>query len=292
VILLPPRKAVAVADALAATDARRLFIADCYAEACETWMPVPWGWRTERGGQSIVNIDHHAEDPRFYCHISSGCMAIDYVREHGPLADCEPVLINHTDCDSIVTAAILRGLVPPAPEFAHAVLAADHTGSADPIADLLQPLEPLRDFELGLRNLLRLLAGERIDPVADELRQKRLAERRVVNEMVAQGQFKRMGRVAAAALAPGEKLPGEFLPAALPEAWLIVLGIPMDNGLWETKIRLGLAAPAGGTLFSLGVPAFEPKFGGRWNAGSTKRSGGSAQDPVELAGRIAGALGV
>ena len=57
--------------------------------------------------------------------------------------------------------------------------------------------------------------------------------------------------------------------------------------LWETKIRLGLAAPDGSSLFALGVLTAEPTFGGRWNAGSTKRAGGSRVTPREAALRLA-----
>jgi hypothetical protein len=76
---------------------------------------------------------------------------------------------------------------------------------------------------------------------------------------------------------------GEFLPRLLPNAAAILSASPMENGRWETKVRLGMAARVGQTLYSLGVRGFEPNFRGRWNAGSTKRSGGSTVEPLLLA---------
>jgi hypothetical protein len=64
----------------------------------------------------------------------------------------------------------------------------------------------------------------------------------------------------------------------------------VDDGGLETKVRLGRAAGSGETLYSLGIHRWEPHFRGRWNAGSTKRSGGSTIDPVSLARHLAETL--
>jgi hypothetical protein len=85
-----------------------------------------------------------------------------------------------------------------------------------------------------------------------------------------------------ATLSQEQRVSGEFLPPLLEHAWAIVSGSPMD-GLWENKIRLGLGAPEGMNLFAMGVGIAEPMFGGRWNAGSTKRAGGSIRTPREVA---------
>jgi hypothetical protein len=288
IVLLPLTQTVRVAGALRAAGTPRLCIADCYVESVETWEAQPWGWRTGIDGRTLLNVDHHAADPRFYRHISSGNLAIDYVRQCGSFDGA--VLINHTDCDSVVAAAILRGLLPPGEILGEAVIAADHTGEANAIADLLQALDPLRDFASSLLNLLLLLDGQPVEGEAAGLVAKRLADRDRAHEVVAQGRFRSIGRVAVASLPAGEKLPGELLLQALPDAWIIVVGSPIAPSLWENKIRLGLAAPAGINLLNIGLDAIEPKFGGRWNAGSTKRSGGSSQDPTMLANAIAAAL--
>ena len=84
----------------------------------------------------------------------------------------------------------------------------------------------------------------------------------------------------------------EFLPSLVSGAWAIVSGSPMEDGRWETKIRLGKAAPEGKTLFSLGVSEAEPEFGGRWNAGSAKRAGGSSSTPHEVAEGLSKLIGL
>jgi hypothetical protein len=56
------------------------------------------------------------------------------------------------------------------------------------------------------------------------------------------------------------------------------------------KLRLGLAAPPGLTLQRLGVQAFDPRYGGRWNAGSNKRGGGTDIPPERYAQLVADRL--
>jgi hypothetical protein len=70
---------------------------------------------------------------------------------------------------------------------------------------------------------------------------------------------------------------------------VIISASPLDNGGFETKVRLGMAA-GGETLYSLGVQQWERNFRGRWNAGSTRRSGGSTIDPISLARHLAETL--
>ena len=114
-------------------------------------------------------------------------------------------------------------------------------------------------------------------------------------ELVGAGVFERLGRVAVATLAIDQRVPGEFLAPLLGgEVWAIVSGTPMrdGSGLWENKIRLGSGAPDGVNLFSMGVLQVEPMFGGRWNAGSTKRAGGSSAAPREVALRLSELLAV
>jgi hypothetical protein len=43
----------------------------------------------------------------------------------------------------------------------------------------------------------------------------------------------------------------------------------------EIKLRLGHAAPSGFSLHALGVRDFDAAYGGRWNAGSSRRGGGT-----------------
>ncbi len=273
-------------EALAASPASLVAVADSYMESVETWTPMPWGWQTRVADRRLLNIDHHADDARFFRRVSSGNLAIEYVKAEGVLPDDAQALINHTDCDSVVSAAILTGLLPPEEKFGDAVIAADHTGEPNPIAELLQALDPLRDFEYSLRNLDRLLRNVPLEPLAMELVEKREKERSRARRLVEAGAFQMIGRVAVAKLAQADRVAGEFLPSLLPHAAVIVSASPMENGRWETKVRLGLAAGPGVTLYSLGIRQWEPNFGGRWNAGSTKRAGGSTIDPTALAERL------
>lgn len=289
-ILLLPLGNISLEEVLAASAAETLVVADCYIEGVERWTPRPWGWQTDVHGRIIRNVDHHAEDKRFFRPVSSGNLAIHYVTTQGTLPASVPALINHTDCDSILSAAILTGLLPPEEVYGDAVVAADHTGKPNPIADLLQALDPLRDIELSLRSLNHLLRNEPVEPQAMELLKKRHDERLRAKELVQSGAFQMLGSVAVADLSSEDKVAGEFLPDLLPEAAVIISASLLENGRRETKIRLGLAPRDGDTLYSLGIQQWEPNFRGRWNAGSTKRSGGSLADPILLARHIAAKL--
>ncbi|MGE3601282.1 MAG: hypothetical protein AB7N70_37715, partial [Dehalococcoidia bacterium] len=81
---------------------------------------------------------------------------------------------------------------------------------------------------------------------------------------------------------------GEFLPALLPEATLIVIGSPHPThpDRWAIKVRRGAAMPAGRTLQDLGLEAVDPAYGGRWNAGSTKKGGGTTLDVEQWVERM------
>lgn len=288
-ILIPLRNVVQVEELLAATSAQRIIAADCYIAGAESWTPQPWGWEsTAPGGRTIINVDHHANDPRFFRNVSSGNLAIEYLKTH-TIDPSTAVVINHTDCDSVISSALLCGILPPADRYASAVVAADHTGEPNPIANLLQALDPARDFAMSIRNLCLLEEGEPIEAAAVHLLEKRDSERRIAQELVSSGAFEQIGRVAVATLRLEQRVPGEFLPSLLGgRVWAIISGTPFNatSKLWEIKIRLGAGAPAGANLFAMGVLQAEPKFGGRWNAGSTKRAGGSSDAPREVALRL------
>jgi signal transduction histidine kinase len=290
IALLPLSKSVKLEIALAASPASTVVVADTYVDGAETWTPEVWGWQTQTRGRVLRNVDHHAEDKRFFGPVSSGNLAIHYVRENGPLPVGVPVLINHTDCDSILSAAMLSGILPPESIYGDAVVAADHTGAPNPLADLLQALEGLRDIDFSLRSLYRLLNNEGIGLRATELLAKRKSDRSRAKKLVRSGAFQMVGSVALATLASRERIPCEFFPELLPEAVVIISASPMENNRWETKVRLGLAAWEGETMYSLEIRRWEPNFGGRWNAGSTGRSGGSLVDPAALAEKVDAAI--
>ncbi|HEY3740555.1 MAG TPA: hypothetical protein VGL53_11960 [Bryobacteraceae bacterium] len=287
-ILMPLRNVVHVDEILATTSAHRIIAADCYVAGAESWTPHSWGWEQTLNGRTIINVDHHADDARFFRNVSSGNLAIEYLKTREVDAKTA-VVINHTDCDSVISSAILCGILEPADRYANAVIAADHTGEPDPIADLLQALDPARGFAMSIRNLRLMESCKAIEPSAQRLLDKRHADRDIAERLVKTGAFERIRRVAVATLPLEQRVPGEFLPSLLGDrVWAIISGTPMqgNTNLWEIKIRLGAGAPAGTNLFSMGVQKAEPKFGGRWNAGSTKRAGGSSDAPREVALRL------
>ncbi len=282
---MPLRPIVLIEEVLAATRAERIIVADCYIKGTEHWTPKPWGWETTVDHHTIINVDHHADDPRFYRHISSGNLAIEYRKAHAPDPNVA-VVINHTDCDSVISSAIVSGLLEPESHYGVAVIAADHTGEENPIADLLQSLDASRDYAASLRNLALLETGRPVEPWVETLLDDRRRERALAKRLVNEGAFERIGNVAVATLPAENRVSGEFLPPLLKDAWIIISGTPMHNGLWETKVRLGLAAPEGSSLFGFGIKQAEPLFGGRWNAGSTKRADGSNLTPREVAAAL------
>jgi hypothetical protein len=243
---------------------------------------VESGYRLGR----LLNIDHHAPVPRMRRRISSAQLAAGHVAREGPAGSDTAVVINHTDCDSVLTAAIVLGLVPPDPAYAKAAIAADHTGEANPIADLLQALEHLRDFTRSLRNLMLVQAGAPVDAEASALLAERHRRRERAAQLVAGGAFQRIGRMELAVL--DEETEGELFPGLLPHAYLLMLAIPCPEpaGAWKVKLRLGGAAPEGLTLPMLDINEFDPKYGGRWNAGSNRRGGGTTMDPVRYAALV------
>ncbi|HET6577574.1 MAG TPA: hypothetical protein VFG66_04590 [Gemmatimonadales bacterium] len=261
---------------------RPIFACDFYVQGIENGEELPGGYRLG----AIVNVDHHAPTPRMVRPISSANLAIAHVRDAGPAADDAAIVLNHTDCDSVLSGAIVAGLLPADPMFGDAAIAADHTGDANEIADLLQSLEHPRDLDCSLRNLYLLLSGQPLEqPVAARVT-ARLRRREAAAELVHRGSFTRIGAVDLAL--PPEHMEGEFFAPLMPTAVVIMLATPMeqDPSRWRIKLRLGQAAPAGLTLHRL-LAGLDSGYGGRWNAGSNHRGGGTALEPEVYARRLA-----
>ncbi len=244
--------------------------------------------------KNIINIDHHAPIEAMERQISSATLAIDYVNNSGVQEDCH-VVVNHTDCDSVLSSSIVRGVLPPEKIFSDAAIAADHTGEPNDIADLLQSLGIKRDIDFSLRNLDLLLRGERLEPEAEKLFIKRQKDRQRAREFVEGGAFNFVGKVAYAN--SETNFDGAFLPALLKDSFVIILGSPFRDisgdrveGVLRIAIRLGQNVPKGLTLHSLGIKDLGLGFGGRWNAGNNKRSGGTRFTIEQCAQMIAKAI--
>ena len=237
------------------------------------------GFRRRFPEGSITNFDHHSRRTEFYRQVSSIHCALAYVREHGPVTD--PIVIHHTDCDSVLSSLVLSGALPPDDRFGRAVLAADHTGEANDIADLLQAIQDRRDPQYSYEQLGRLIDGHPLDGAAS----RALDQRRTSREDLKRVPFQQFGETGVYYAQLTGRVDGEFAPALLPAAMVIVLASPMPDGSgkWEIKVRAGNQFPPGWSLQELKLDS----FGGRWNAGSSKRHGGSALGPEAYAQHVA-----
>ena len=237
--------------------------------------------------EGIINIDHHSELPEMERQVSSTNLAIVYVNVFGAIPGDWQVVVNHSDTDSVLSYFIARGILPPDEKFGAAAIAADHTGQPNEIADLLQAVQDRRDLAYSLDQLRLLLDGHPLDGAAQNLLEKRYADRERIKQIINGNGFKIVDDVSYAVL--DEKIDGALVPALLPEAKLILLFSPMENdrSKWEVKFRAGVLAPQGFSLKKLGIEEVDEGFGGRWNAGGNKRNGGIKANPGEYAAKIA-----
>ena len=267
---------------------RTIYALDFYVDGAEGWARHPYGWSTTtEDGVRLVNIDHHAPDPAYFRSISSGILAMRFLEARGPVrVDSDiAVVINHCDNDSVLSALLLTGEVGASDDLVEAILAMDHTGAAHAVGDAVQALESLRDLRLSLDTARAAVGGAPLPERAQGPIAARTEERQRLATWIGAGDVVRWaGRVAW--LEAPQRIAAEMLPALLPDAVAIVAAQPGAEDRWLMKLRLGPAAAPGVTLFDLDIPAFDPGFGGRWNAGSNKRGGGTALSPAEYSARL------
>ncbi|MEI8355475.1 MAG: hypothetical protein WCG31_05215 [Deltaproteobacteria bacterium] len=263
-----------------------VYACDFYISGSEEWDSVPGGYQTGW----LVSVDHHGSTERMRRQISSTTLAIEHVRRFGPATQSDTVIINHTDCDSILSSRVLSGDIEALDMFNDAAIAADHTGDANEIADLLQALdtEPFRKHEISYVNLQLTLDGKRdlYDPYIRKALDARLAKRDEACALVSHNRFVRSGHLAYAILT--EKIDGELFIPFIDEALLIMTAspCPVDVNRWIIRLRLGKSAPAGMSLKNINIGSFDRKYSGRWNAGSNNRAGGTSLNPYNYAERL------
>jgi len=196
------------------------------------------------------------------------------------------VVINHTDCDSILSSGIASGRLDALPAYGRAALAADHTGEENAIADALQALEPWRDVELSFATLRAVESGAPLREQAREALARWRHKRDCAAHYAAQGTVASDGLMAFGIL-DGE-IDGIFFPPLPPDAVLILLAVPKPNefGCWLMKLRLGARAPEGFTIHDLHITDFDRAYGGRWNAGSNARASGTTIPPARYADEV------
>lgn len=262
---------------------RKIIACDFHVSNIEKSTAVASGFYCK--DSDILNIDHHAPAKQMFRFVSSGTLAIEYVAEHGKAPDDAHIVLNHTDCDSIISSLIVGGFIPPAPDFNEAVIAADHTGALQPIADLLQALDVRRDVNFSARNLGLLLAGEPLEASAQKLLDARMKGREETRAAMYDGDaLLERGELSVVRISANMR--NEFMADLIPEAMIILTCEPgKTEDTWVARFRLGKAAPAGFTILDLNLSEFDQAYGGRWNAGSNKRGGGTTLPLAEYISR-------
>lgn len=280
-MLIDCRATNTVAD-IEATAEGVIAACDFYIEGIENHEEVTAGYRCGR----LLNVDHHSPTDRMMRHVSSTNLAIDLVRNGW--ANDGTVVINHTDCDSVLSAGIVTGILEPLDEYGEAAIAADHTGERNEIADLLQGRDAARDFAGSVADLRALEKGKPFSETGRRAMEDRRRKRDLAEDMVSSGRIARRGDIAFGVFS--EKIDGEFFPALMPEVALFILMSPRrvgnELGKWDTKLRLGLNPPPGLSIQRLGIKEFDPGYAGRWNAGSNNRAKGTALTPEEYLERV------
>lgn len=215
----------------------------------------------------LLIIDHHANKPLYHSDLTSTKIACRYVKKHGTLGSDYITLINHTDTDSILSAFIMNGKLEPLDEYVEAAKAADHTGTENLISDLLQSLEDDRSIEKSISLLRKVLL-------------KRIKTRKILRQLAESDtppKFDWLDGIAYVEI--DETIDAGLAPPFLPNAKVILISSPMpegSKGKWRIRARLGQQAE------NIDLKKFDlPDFGGRWNAGSTSRHGGTNYDLEE-----------
>lgn len=218
---------------------------------------------------NTLNIDHHAPVLEMAHPISTATLVTSYVREQGAIANHDSALIiNHSDADSILSSLLLAGKLDAFdPQFSQAAVDADHTGRKNTIADLLVALESKRDLQFSIYCLNKLLRNEPLPNEAQVLLAERQSQREEALQLIQSGLMQNIGN-GVYLIESKQSLRSEFFPPAKEDAAIFVIANPEENG-WEYKVRAGNALPPRKRLNEMDIPY----FGGRWNAGGTKRQG-------------------
>ncbi|MEO5589066.1 MAG: hypothetical protein ABIS03_05725 [Gemmatimonadaceae bacterium] len=270
--------------------------------ACDFYVAGAESAKSVIGGYSfgkVLNIDHHAPTAEMSRHVSSTNLALARIRACGREPDTSLIVISHTDCDSVLSSAVMSGQLPPDDVFGDAAIAADHTGEPNDLADLLQGLDDCWDKKnprdpLYFIDVARRFVNEgelSLDAAGRAALADRQRKRAAAAAAVARGDITVSNGLGFGLLT--EKLDGEFFPDLLRDALVILLLTPRreNPSRWDAKFRLGHAAPSGSSLHQLGILEFDPAFGGRWNAGSNTRNLGTSIHPEAYKAELLERLG-
>ncbi len=184
-------KATNTIEAIQALAPGRIVACDFYISGIEKFADVTGGYEKGR----LLSVDHHAPTDRMMRHVSSANLAIELVKSGWQLGDAT-VVINHTDCDSVLSAGIVSGILDPLPEYGEAAISADHTGAFNEIAVLLQGRENVRDFPGAIADLQALENGKPLSAHGVQGLERRARKRGLAADMIEIGRLERRGRIA------------------------------------------------------------------------------------------------
>ena len=259
---------------------KKLYVCDVPIKGVINWERAGNGFHKKVGDVEIYNIDHHFQLDEFERVISSTNLAIDQVINFAEYCDFPNsiAVINHTDCDAILSALVMIGALSPDKKYGIAAIAADHTGEEIDIADLLQGMEYEENLEFSLRNFSLFLEGTRLEEKAQRLFNLRLAERKKAEELFKDGKIKNKKGIYYVRIE--ERIDPVFFLPFLPEAEILIVFSPGESAKIETRIRKGKNAVIK-NLYILEITKFDEEFGCRHNAGSNQRNGGSNKTEKE-----------
>lgn len=238
-------------------------------------IPLMLGYEYRLNDDRIVySYDHHGPDPRMEKpDVCSTSLAREVMLRRKSSFDI--VYVTHTDTDSILSSFILlTGNTDK--QLVEAAIAADHTGEQNDIADVLQACMDLRDVEFSYGCLHAILCDRPLPEEAKRRLKVRINDRMRAIQYIKEGIIDHLGNGVYGGRFE-EMLPGELLPGLIPNARAIILVSNLKPGIKEIKVRAGLKYPPGKSLNELGLPG----YCGRWNAGSTKRYGGTPESEVD-----------
>ena len=232
------------------------------------------------GDVVVCNIDHHFPIKEFERIISTTNLVIDQIKNLSSRFDYEDcvVVINHTDCDALLSALVVLRILLPDKKFGDAAISADHTGNRNEIADLLQAMEYERNLDLSLRNLISFLESGDIEKKSQRLLDGRKEERKGAENIFAAGKIKHENGLYY--ITVEQRIDPAFFLSFLPQTEILAVFSPGKGGKIEARIRLGNSAKID-NLYELKISDFDEAFGCRWNAGSNERSGGSSRTEEE-----------
>ncbi|MFA5306986.1 MAG: hypothetical protein WC365_06075 [Candidatus Babeliales bacterium] len=267
ITLLSLCKSIKIEDLQSQFPASTIYACDFYIEGIEKETSIIGGFRSK----TIINIDHHAPIEDMANFTTSTSLAVAYVQSYGSARNDEKIVINHTDCDSILSSLVIAGILQPKEEYKYAALCADHTGEISEISEILQALEKERDLELSSQALLYFVSTGKIAQNVMPYISAYKACRERVRDFISNAYY--VDDIAVVQI--DNKIQSLMLLPYFPQAKIIMAISPHSLYPEKTAISIirGPMAPKNLYINTLPLPQ---EFGGRWNMGSNKRSGGTS----------------